>query len=120
MTPTVKVHPNAGDLVEVQWEPTKLRKAIFVRVNRAGGAVVRMDQLDARREPTGEFSTFTRTIEAWTITRVVRTAEQLAKARAEADAFNAQLQRERDANGGELASERAMRLADEYLTKKGK
>lgn len=118
VTPTVKVHPNAGDLVEVQWEPTKLRKAIFVRVNRAGGAIVRMDQLDARREPTGEFSTFTRTIEAWTITRIVRTADQLAKAQAEVDALNAQLDRERAANGGELASERAFRLAVEKMERK--
>lgn len=119
--PATKIHPNPGDLIEVQWEPTRLRQALFLRFTRTGTAVIRLDKVEPGAlgvyHQTGEFSSTPRTIEGYCITRIIQTADDRAAAVQRTADLNAERQREREAHGGETPAERAMRLADEELSK---
>lgn len=72
--PEMKCEPKAGDLVEVQVDTQRTRRALFVRMLRGFGrsAVVRME-LDFGGARTGEYGK-PRGIDAWTITRILERA----------------------------------------------
>ena len=47
--------PAEGDLVEVEWEGTRRKRAIYVRELRTGAHSVRIERVDAKLRPTGHF-----------------------------------------------------------------
>lgn len=44
-----------GDLVEIYWDGTKTKRAIFVKYTRTGTIVVRLEGVDRKWQPTGVF-----------------------------------------------------------------
>jgi len=46
---------HAGDLVEIQWDPTTTRTAVFQRMTRTGSVVVRVERVGRDGRGTGEY-----------------------------------------------------------------
>lgn len=44
-----------GDIVEIRWEGSVTKRAKFVRVARTGSYVVRVERVDAKGKPVGEW-----------------------------------------------------------------
>lgn len=49
--------PSAGDIVEIQWDPRTTKRAVFVKWRKSGSAVVRIERVNAKGEPIGDFGT---------------------------------------------------------------
>lgn len=59
-----------GSLVEIQWEPTTTKRAVFQRFTRTGMVIVRVERVDRSGQGTGEYGA-PRTIAAADVLRVL-------------------------------------------------
>lgn len=47
--------PRDGDVVEIRWNPTTTKRALFGRWRKTGCAIVRVERVDVKGNPRGVF-----------------------------------------------------------------